>query len=215
MYATIALSNTENSTSAVVKLLGPGMTPSQCEERLRPHFEKIEPAMTIIAEELLNSTEFTDVMLSYGETDKFLLTDSATGTVVLSDTDDAPFDPQHFQSISKEGGYYAAGKFDKRDGVVFASSSANCGVPLYEWVRLRLGMGWSEGSERLPVAWTGYVYNRNGVDEFDPCPTSITDPDPVVFCQISLNPKWLWSLEYFDFAHVQSIQDENDLPSER
>lgn len=201
-YAVIALRDND-STDAVVKLLGPGMTPPQCEKRIRPHFDRIEPAMTEIASTLIESPDFSEVMLSFGDDTKFFVTESTTGKVVLKSAEDVSFDPQLFHSL-KDAGYYAAGNFRIVDGVVQAQAIANCGVPLYQWIRLRLGLGWTSDSEKLPVAVTGYLYNPDGFEDVDLCPATVTDPDPVVFCQVRLSEKWLWALQYYDFAQLEA-----------
>lgn len=206
-YAIIAMRG-DNSTNTLVKLLGPGMSPSQCEERIRPHFEKIEPAMTKIAEELLNSDKFNELRLAFGENGTFLVTKSATGKVIEVSSDEVDFDPKHFEKL-KDAGYYAPGQFRKTDDKVSAPTTANCGVPLYQWMRLRLGLGWTKDSQRIPVAMTSYRYDRKGFGEIDQCPTSVTDPDPTVFCQIRLTGNWLWALEYYDFEQIQSMQNES------
>ncbi len=204
-YCLIALRG-DNSTNTVVKLLGPGMPPSQCEKRLRPHFEKMEPVMTEIAEALLASNDLFEIGFSYDSNGKPWLAANANEAYRNVTSDEAAFFAPLFQSFGDKA-YFSSSHFAQKDGYVVAYTQANCGVPLIEWVRLRVGLGWSAGSEKLSVAQTAYLYEPDGVKDLDPCPDTV-GPNPALICQIQLNEKWLWNLEYYDYDQLRLLNGD-------
>ena len=59
-YSAFALRG-DNSTDAIVKLIGPGFQPTACVKRAGPHFERMEPVMMEIVNVFLASEELTEV----------------------------------------------------------------------------------------------------------------------------------------------------------
>jgi hypothetical protein len=198
-YAFIAI-RSDPATSNIVNLLGPGTTPAQCEARMRPHFEKMRPTLTKVASTLRNSENFTSIMLAWTDDNSFIVTSDASKEYGVISTEDAGFDPEDFRLLAKSG-YYAAAQFYKNDdGLVGSPLQANCGVPLYQWVRLKLGLGWSEGSEILPVASTALLFREEGFIQLNACPESVPSNDVPVFCEVPLTDNWVWALEYYDYG---------------
>lgn len=210
-YTVFALRG-DDSTSVTVKIFGPGNTPSECEERLRPHFNRMEPAMTAIAEALLESEDNYEVAFGFDKNDNIWLYINSGYDYRKASKEEAAFFVPKFQAVRK-GGYYAPYAFEEEDNQVFSITTGNCGVPFIEWVRLQLGIGWSEGSIRLPVAHTAYIYDPEGVKEIDPCPDVVIDPDPTIYCQIQLNENWMWVLEYFDYEQLQELWESRQRES--
>lgn len=198
VYVAVALLG-DDTTSATVKLLGPGQTPSQCVERLRPHFEKMEPAMVEIAEAILESEEIFEITtaLTRSEEDK------------ISINSNPPFDSENQQSWEYEltaeeteffkrhigefnsNRYYLPTFFVESDEGVLVGLFSECGVPIYEWAASHFQI-YGDFFDHPQTLGTALLYRRaSDFGELE-CKEPIPDPAPIYSCSIRLNENWIW-----------------------
>ena len=189
-YAAFALSR-DNSSDAIVKLLGPGVTPSVCIARMRPHFDRMEDAMTEIAEVLLGSDGIMGVVYGYSGDSEFNLNIETTeGYRELTSEEVETFDPK-FERLGKFN-YFSPQGFHKQAEYVLAPTMVECGVSALDWARMRLGIDY-EREQKPVIAFSNYVYWPSGVRDLDKCVEPLPKPDPVTICQVALNENWSWS----------------------
>ena len=189
-YASFALSR-DNSSSAMVKLIGPGRDLTTCVSRLRPHFERMEPAMTEIAKALLDSKNIVGVEYAYYRPDnKKLSIESEEGFRVPTEQEMEKFKPM-FGRLEKPN-YFSSGRFDKEDGKIFALSHVECGVSAFDWIRLRLGIDYRR-TKKPVVTLSNYVYWVDDMAELTSCVDPLPEPDPPFVCEVPLNEHWSWT----------------------
>ncbi len=193
-YAAIAL-RAYPSTDPVVNLIGPGSTPSVCIARARPHFERMEGALTDIAEALIASDDLVNVAYSLDRDRKpFLFVGTKSGRKSPTPDENNLFIPK-YQSV---GGlnYYFPGFFIKQDSKVAALTISACGITSLYWMKLRLGL--QNAPPTKPAAITvGFIYWPQGIPDFEKCvDPAILKPEEIMICEIALNEKWSWYSEW-------------------
>ncbi len=192
-YSIFALSR-DNSSTVVVKMFGPGATPSVCETRMRPHFDSMEGAMTDVAETLLASDDILSIGYSYDQA--YFALNAVAGSREPTQTEIETFKPK-FGRLGKVN-YFSPNLFTKAGEIVLVDTVVECGVSPLDWVKLRLGIDYERVTKPVSIL-SRYVYWPSGVHDIDVCDDSLIESGAVDYCEFKLNDNWRWEAKWATF----------------
>ena len=199
-YAGLVLGQ-HNSTTSIVKLLGPGNNPKLCFERATSNFEILKPEITKIAKKLLANSKLNGVKYYAWSEQELWIEDAQKYSKKASAEEIDDYLPL-FESFEKN--YYFPFSFDKRNEFILVRSTAQCGYSKFEWVLLQLNIFPNWMKTKSPVADTFYIYEPQQIrDEYRACTEVIPKNELMYHCEEPISERWLWSVEWWNVEKIE------------
>ena len=200
-YAGLVLSQ-DNSTTNIVKLVGPGDNPQLCFARAKENFAKIKSALTSIADAMLADENLMEVWY-YPPPTPEVWVEEKSGMNRESTPEESKHFEQYFKSFNNN--YYSPLILDRRGDNIQARLFAQCGYSPFEWFRLQLKIFDQNMNTTKPVAYTFLTYHQTDVVLSMDCPNNIPPLNPNFGCEAKMSNNWVWSVEWWDFESLESM----------